>query len=250
MAKNKWKGLAEVRDDCYVPVLAIFISYQVPQETERHCDICKKTVSFGTAGLKNWIRHVDGKTHSNNVQRVNAQASRTTLKSFFSAGRPCQSVPSAPAPSRLRLGGEQPSRASAVPEDDAASAELPPALGQLGTPFRQSRDPMYRLRELSAALPDAVPLATADDVLSGFAAIPMFPKDDDYDCEWEFVDKTLNVLLGYGRSDEDVASFIRRGPFGMDGLIKWLSCCLSWPGVTMPLLEGKIERLCRALCLK
>ncbi|KAF7798238.1 hypothetical protein EIP86_009455, partial [Pleurotus ostreatoroseus] len=209
-----------------------------PQETERRCDVCNKTIDFGTAGPRNWDRHTSSKLHVENVKKSQQRQSLTTLSSFFPPG-PIKPLPPLPVPARVRLepgqGSAQPSGSSPHRASDAS---------------QKDRGVLDRLRELSAALPDTVPMGIPHDTLAGFSVPPMFPTDGEYDSEWEYVDRSLNVLLGYGLTDEEIAQSIRRGPMGMDGLIQWFEHAMDWPGVTLALLEGKIERLCRALILQ
>ncbi|KAH8991292.1 hypothetical protein EDB92DRAFT_1995091 [Lactarius akahatsu] len=64
---------------------------------------------------------------------------------------------------------------------------------------------------------------------------------------WEHLDCMLNWLLGYGIDVEDVAQRVRRGPFGIGGLVQYINGFVINHGVTGDLLEGKIGRLLKAI---
>lgn len=95
-------------------------------------------------------------------------------------------------------------------------------------------------------LPSLVPEAEEDDdiahvVLSGG------PKDPSE--AWEHFDHVLNRFLGFGVDIEDLAQRIRRGPFGIEGLIRYIHGFMADYSIPGDLLEGKLERLSKALDL-
>ena len=103
------------------------------------------------------------------------------------------------------------------------------------------------LRNATNSLPDTVPLATAADTLAQFSGDPTVDEDDED--AWQMVDKTLNRIIGYGATIEEISTLIRRGKFGMDGLCIWLEKCVSTLRIEEVLLENKVNRLVEAMVL-
>jgi hypothetical protein len=65
-----------------------------------------------------------------------------------------------------------------------------------------------RLRNATNSLPDTVPLATAADTLAQFSGDPTIDEGDED--AWEMVDRTLNRIIGYGATIEEISALIRR----------------------------------------
>lgn len=106
-----------------------------------------------------------------------------------------------------------------------------------------------RLRNATARLSVAIPLATEHDELARFSGVLSVDAAADYEDSWEMVDKALNPVIGYDRSVPSLVGIIRRGRLGMDGLCNWLEGCIVELGVDSVLLEGKLERLLAAFDL-
>ena len=109
-----------------------------------------------------------------------------------------------------------------------------------------SRPAFKQLRQLVLCLSLTVPKGTSTDSISQFSASlrDSIPAGED---AWEVIDKTLNNLLGYGKSTKQIAAQIRRGPLGADGLIRWLEACLEDLHIDEGLLQPKFDRLLDAL---
>jgi hypothetical protein len=84
------------------------------------------------------------------------------------------------------------------------------------------------------------------DVLARFSGNPVLELAAGEDA-WEMADRALNGAIGYGKTVEDIAKIIRRGPRGIDGLCKWLRILVSELQVDEVLLEGKIKHLIGAM---
>ncbi|KAJ3527105.1 hypothetical protein NM688_g8173 [Phlebia brevispora] len=226
---------------------------QVPQDAVHHCAICEKDVKLAGSNL-NWKKHEDGKEHCDNVDKSRngrARFGSRKITSFFTVSDRAKQSASVPGPSRIRPTDTK--LGLLVSQNEAI--DLFAVHGTTRNPRPQDvqacndHGMLDRLRALAAMLPDSVPIGLENGELAAFATAPVYQSTDDYDSEWEFVDTTLNNLLGWGQTDDTVAEIITRGRTGIDGLLQWLETCLTWPGVTIALLEGKLERLCRALIL-
>lgn len=74
-----------------------------------------------------------------------------------------------------------------------------------------------------SCLPSTIAPATPTDVLTAHIVDPAFVEEGDD--AWETIGRALNRTLGYGKTIEDIASIIRRGPLGMDGVVERLRKC-------------------------
>ncbi len=93
-------------------------------------------------------------------------------------------------------------------------------------------------------LPSLIPEAEEHDDMARFvlAGGPEDPSE-----AWEHLDLGLNRLLGYGVDIEDIAQRVRRGPLGVEGLTWYIRSFVVDYGVAGALLEGKLERLSKAI---
>jgi hypothetical protein len=60
---------------------------------------------------------------------------------------------------------------------------------------------------------------------------------------WEEVNPALDRMLGFGQSNMEIEELIRCGPFGVQGLCKYLEVLVEEGGVVGGLLEGKVSSL-------
>lgn len=54
-------------------------------------------------------------------------------------------------------------------------------------------------------------------------------------------------MFGFGTSEDAIRALICRGPYGMDGVYRYLASCISDLNIGAGLFEGKIERLLNAM---
>lgn len=100
------------------------------------------------------------------------------------------------------------------------------------------------LRQATTHLPNSIPEANDDDVLARFTAkLPLVDRDS----AWEFLDPILNNVVGWGASVEKVAGLIRRGPKGLEAMVRYLESFVVEYGISGVLLEGKIAVLMKAI---
>jgi len=106
---------------------------------------------------------------------------------------------------------------------------------------------VQRLYDCTSQLPHSVPIACEADVLACFKDSPctaVLPGDD----PWEtLVDPQLNRAIGFGKTPSEIATFIRRGPLGMDGFCRWIETCVSDLNIQPQLLELRLERVFKAM---
>ncbi|KAF4615995.1 hypothetical protein D9613_011212 [Agrocybe pediades] len=105
---------------------------------------------------------------------------------------------------------------------------------------------LARLSRIISGLPETVAIGLPSDILAGFRGRPQDLLDPD-DEPWEVIDKTLNRVIGFGATKEDVMGIIRRGEYGMDAMFGWLEACIRDLRVDEGLLEGKVNRLIDAM---
>ena len=61
------------------------------------------------------------------------------------------------------------------------------------------------------------------------------------------IDKALNHVIGYGMTATEIENIIRRGQYGMDGMLSWLEGCVYTFKMDEALLENKVECLINAM---
>ena len=76
--------------------------------------------------------------------------------------------------------------------------------------------------------------------------MPNLELEDGQDA-WEMADSALNRVIGFGKTVDEIAKIIRRGPLGMDGFCRWLRALVYDLKVDESLLEGKVKRLIDAM---
>ncbi|KAF8259667.1 hypothetical protein EI94DRAFT_1706943 [Lactarius quietus] len=64
---------------------------------------------------------------------------------------------------------------------------------------------------------------------------------------WENVNPSLDRLLGFGRSQQEIVAMIRHGREGLHGFYEYLEVLVEQGGIVGGLLEGKIDALITAM---
>ena len=102
------------------------------------------------------------------------------------------------------------------------------------------------VRSLASQLPMSIPEGFLGEPLAPFSEKPFIDKDsDDF---WETCgDRMSSSVLGWGTPSTQVASIIRRGKFGIDGLIEWIKYVIVEGVVDEVLVEGKLSCLADAI---
>ncbi|KAI0042726.1 hypothetical protein FA95DRAFT_1682348 [Auriscalpium vulgare] len=214
----------------------------------RFCENCLRDIKIGLGGEANWSAHVRSEGHRLAVSRSRGLPRRNgILTNFFAAGpstRNTARVHHTDAPGALSSRGPQVDSEDLASPGSIAHREVIDVDNLLPVPSDLGLIPS--LRAAAATLPSSVPLATYGDTLSRFSGEPRSELDPD-DEPWEYVDKTLNVAIGYGVTSAQLADILRRGPLGLDALCNWLEKCVQDLDINAVLLEGKIQRLLDAI---
>lgn len=214
------------------------------------CNECKERMKPGPGGIANLeIRHWRSKgCRERKARNARTKPNQSILGFLKPKPTPVPQKTSAPA----MVQGN--SNATGVQSMCMAATEpfdrpVKPAGTQNPLQMRISSLPnshfLQKLAQLIQKLPDSVPEATADDNLSVFACDPAQGVDPALgpDELWEeSVNGTLKRHLGWGTeaAQEDL---IRRGKFGMDGLLNFAAYFVLERGVDAGLFEGKLASL-------
>jgi hypothetical protein len=103
---------------------------------------------------------------------------------------------------------------------------------------------LQRLRARIESLPPDVGVADESHPLAAFAGDPEGCVIDGEDA-WEKFDGPLNTLLQ--RPPEELHYLVRVGEHGLEGLCRLLEYLVISHNISTVLLEGKVERLMRAI---
>lgn len=107
--------------------------------------------------------------------------------------------------------------------------------------------PLQELHRTIQTLPESVAAGLPSDTLSVFFTPAKDLLLDGQDAWEDVVNPTLDRVFGFGTSEEAVRALVRRGPYGMDGVYRYLASCISDLNINAGLFEGKVERLLKAM---
>jgi hypothetical protein len=226
------------------------------------CDICQMKVQVGCGGSKNFLQHrgslgclkaAKGSSRGN----LTAKVSQTQpINSYFmkaTQGRPSQVTGSEKSQGQNEVMSKAPPKPT--PPLSAQHKPLCKPITEPRTKVRTSTSPdagpdaqvlalLASVDHAAQELPSLIPEAkdVNDMVLIVFAGGPEDPSE-----AWEHLDRVLNRLLGYGIDIEDIAQRVRCGPLGIEGLTQYIRGFVVDYHITGVLLEGKLERLLKAI---
>ncbi|KAG6884620.1 hypothetical protein C0992_005993, partial [Termitomyces sp. T32_za158] len=219
----------------------------------RFCAICKINVCIGTGGEANWDQHIKSNTH---CKRADSRPSKNTIMNFFSkpkavtASHASKILP----PSRLKgtihstpiFTTEKTSNHQDPPHITAPEVVLPiftPADNQT-----QAHSAILRIFHLSKELPTTVPIGMATDAWACFTSENISVQLPEYEGDiFMLANRTLHGVFGYDMGTEDLATLVRRGPFGVEAFCTWAITCMSNFKLSGGILEPRLERLEQAL---
>ena len=218
------------------------------------CPDCDSRVNCGTIGLANLEKRHRGKKICKAMQQKRDKDTKKKKDgSILSFLKPkAANVPStvnSPAPVHsYKL-------ATHSPDDAIPSVSTSSTTGQTDTPtFEPISGPISdsfikMLRNLVKDLPESVPEASEFDRLAVFGQNPNEFDDAALDSD-ELWEKTLNgvlkATLGWG-TEGNMDEIIRRGRWGLDGLVNFATYFVEQRGVSGGLFEGKLTHLVMAL---
>lgn len=231
------------------------------------CDICSMKVRVGCGGSKNFLQHRGsvGCLRAAKKDYLKPKASQTkTIHSYFTKatqGRTSQGTSLSSEQNKAKNGvqnGVMPEvapKATPHPKTPSPTSELlREPLGPSLEPRTSARpDPgpdahalalLASVNRAARELPSLVPEAEEHDAM---ARVVLAGGPEDASEAWEHLDRELNRLLGYGVDIEEIAQRVRRGPLGVEGLTQYINGFVVNHGITGVLLEGKLERLSKAI---
>lgn len=206
------------------------------------CPACHSRVGAGVAGTANLKRHMESercKALSKKLKHdQNKFKQQTLVKSYFNA--PPKVPPHVSRPLAIRPTSSQPLRliqpSQSVPETSGSKVAACPLGLSILSRFSD------RIQALQADL--TVPEAGSDHELVPFSMDPRGCVPDDEDA-WETWDPPLNTLLQ--KEPPELRKLVVRGEKGLVGLHRFLLYLVTEHGIQGGLIEGKIERLLKAM---
>jgi len=110
-------------------------------------------------------------------------------------------------------------------------------------------DFISKLQKLVKNLPDSIPEASYFDKLAVFGGDPRGFDDPNISADdlWEMgLNEVLKATLGW-RKEGDMDQIIRRGKWGLDGLVHFVAYFIKERGVSEVLFKGKLDYLIEEL---
>ncbi|KAH7907202.1 hypothetical protein BJ138DRAFT_1104514 [Hygrophoropsis aurantiaca] len=210
-------------------------------------------ILVGTGGEGNLTQHEGKSECRQNVKRKESEKKSGKPRTLFDVGLLKQSnksngTRSNPTHGRLLSPPLILASASYSPRTVSSSQLEPQGVsigGVSGCP--DALKLINELRLASVRLPGSVPVGTPGDLIANFSTDSAILVDPNIADVWETVDPMLNQLVGWGKTDEDISMMLRRGEKGLAGLIDFLEYFVVQRGVKGALLEGKVQRIIRAV---
>jgi hypothetical protein len=218
------------------------------------CPDCDSRVNCGTSGLANLEKRHRGKKVCKAAQeKRDKEAKKRKDGSILNFLKPktaiVPSMVNSPAPVhsyKLSLQSEPDASSTASTtnvQGKTISSTSQPVSGPIFNSFIKT------LQELVKALPASVPEASEFDKLAVFGGNPKKLDDPTLDADelWEAtLNNVLKSTLGWG-IEGNMDNIIRRGKWGLDGLVNFATYFVEERGVSGGLFEGKLTNLVMAL---
>jgi hypothetical protein len=198
-------------------------------------------------GVQNfWKQHKPGvsKACKDNLKKsekaATHQRSQPRIQAFFTKPPNPHVPPTVPTPSHViayavELGSSGPCTMPVV-----STVALP-------MPNTCAVSILAMLENATRALP-ALPKASKTDEIAIFSQ--GVPTELDKEDAWEYLDPLLNHFLGFNRPVESISEALRGGENGLAGMVQYLKEFVSQYEIDEGLLEGKVQRLVRAIQLR
>ncbi|KAF8800419.1 hypothetical protein BYT27DRAFT_7117723, partial [Phlegmacium glaucopus] len=218
------------------------------------CPDCSTRINCGTIGLANLEKRHRGTKACNEARAKRDKGAKMkkngSILSFLKhkvATVPLTVGSSAPIHSH-KLGQIPPAEASPI-------IPINPTLGGVASRISQpvseptADNLISKLWRLVKSLPDSIPEASEFDKLAVFGGDPRNFDDPNIDADdlWETgLSKVLKATLGWG-TEGDMDQIIRRGKWGLDGLVRFVAYFVEDRGVNEELFKGKLDYLIEEL---
>jgi hypothetical protein len=213
---------------------------------QQWCDICHRSISGGDA---NFLSHQTSKAHKIKAKE-SVKKKPTAITKFF------KPEPSTAISARVvgTLSSQSSTKDVVIDIDSIQDSPVPGRAITIPGPsdshfFQPEAKPtlLTRLHTLAVNLPLSIPIGSQDEPLGCFAVNPKDLILADQDAWEDVIDPMFNQVIGFGKSTLEIAAFIRRGEYGMDGFCKWTAVCVEQLGIPLSLLEMRLERVIQAM---
>ncbi|KAJ7936804.1 hypothetical protein B0H13DRAFT_1852875 [Mycena leptocephala] len=108
------------------------------------------------------------------------------------------------------------------------------------------------LHVVISTLPSTIPLACDSDLIASFSGNPVPLVAPNQDTWEDVIHRIIDSLMydeGRSKNNLELSLSIRRGELGMAGLANWMEKCFFELGISLGMLESRIERLIQAMVL-
>ena len=198
-------------------------------------------------GVQNfWKQHKPGvsKACKDNLKKsekaATHQRSQPRIQAFFTKPPNPHVPPTVPTPLRVIAYAVKPGSSGPCTMPVVSTVALP-------MPNTHAVSILAMLENATRALP-ALPKASETDEIAIFSQ--GVPTELDKEDAWEYLDPLLNHFLGFNRPVESISEALRGGENGLAGMVRYLKEFVSRYEIDEGLLEGKVQRLVRAIQLQ
>jgi hypothetical protein len=215
------------------------------------CPDCDSRVNCGTIGLANLEKRHRGKKICKAAQEKWDKAKKGNNGTILSFLKPKAAIVPLTVSRQLPVHSYKlalqsdmsPTISTTYPQDKVGSLKALPASGP------NFNNLIEILQNLVRNLPESIPEASEFDRLAVFGGIPKDFDDPALDADdlWETtLNSVLKSTLGWG-TEGNMDEIIRRGKWGLDGLVHFVTYFVEERGVSGELFEGKLTNLVKAL---
>jgi len=219
------------------------------------CPDCDSRINCGSVGLANLEKRHRGKKVCKAAQEKRDKAKTQNGRSILSFLKPKAAVVPPIVGSRAPIYGTRfgsqhlasPVISMTILQDKAVSPEAQPELDT--GPIIDDVNIINTLKNLVDNLPECVPEASESDKLAVFGGSPEGFDNPILDADelWETtLNHVLKSALGWG-TEGNMDEIIRRGKWGLGGLVNFAKYFVEKRGVSSVLFEGKLTNLVMAL---
>ncbi|KAJ8089167.1 hypothetical protein PM082_014415 [Marasmius tenuissimus] len=220
------------------------------------CPDCGESVKVGTGGEENLNQHRKSKGCLK-VQNAKKREEKTKpQKKLFDLWRPndlkANLVPSTvKAATKVKAFLASPPTSSAPPSPRQADSSVNPRSSSKFPSTLANESTLHLFaRKVNSYRLDCLSIGDSQGPFGMFGAEPSDVDIGDAESDWQWLDGQLTVLLGYGTTVEELSVKLKRRKFGVEGLVKFLLYFVEKRSIDPALLEGKLERLEKAIQIR